>query len=156
MRNTIDSFYVLYVLSTGIIDDVAILTKFIAENDWHKLPLQVHLISLAPTHLAEQDQDTQQLVAEFARANAEKSGWPQFVVHFYDKIKHFTRSRTSVALDKIKQEAIWRIPRDIESYLFRNKVDLSRFRHNLMLTNATQSQQYVMDIIDKKFEKLKD
>ena len=61
-----------------------------------------------------------------------------------------------MALDKIKQEAIWRVPRDIESFLFRNKVDLGKYRHNRLQTNATQSQQYVMDIIDKKFEKLKD
>lgn len=33
-KNTVDSFYVLYVLTTGIIDDVAPLIKFITENDW--------------------------------------------------------------------------------------------------------------------------
>lgn len=41
MKNTVDSFYVLYVLSTGIVDDVANLIKFVTENDWGKLPLQV-------------------------------------------------------------------------------------------------------------------
>ena len=39
MKNTIDCFYVLYVFSTGIIDDVTSLTKFIVETEWHKLPL---------------------------------------------------------------------------------------------------------------------
>ena len=33
---------------------------------------------------------------------------------------------------------------------------MSKYKHNKNLTNATQSQQYVMDIIDKKFEKLKE
>jgi hypothetical protein len=55
MKNTVDSFYVLYVLSTGIVDDVANLIKFVTENDWGKLPLQVQIISLAPSHLSESD-----------------------------------------------------------------------------------------------------
>lgn len=49
-----------------------------------------------------------------------------------------------------------RVGRDIESFLFANKYDLSKYKHNQNLINATQSQQYVMDLIDQKFEKLKD
>jgi len=48
------------------------------------------------------------------------------------------------------------VPRDIESYLFHNKLDLSKYQHNKNLINATQSQQYIMDLVDQKFEKLKD
>lgn len=48
------------------------------------------------------------------------------------------------------------MPRDIESYLFHNKLDLSKYQHNKNLINATQSQQYIMDLVDQKFEKLKD
>ena len=33
MRNTIDSFYVLYVLSTGLIDDVKQVERLMAENE---------------------------------------------------------------------------------------------------------------------------
>lgn len=33
---------------------------------------------------------------------------------------------------------------------------MSKYFPNKNLTNANQSQQYVMDLIDKKFEKLKD
>lgn len=87
MRNTVDSVYVLYVLSTGIIDDVAKLIKFLNENDWSKLPVQVHVISLAPAHIAAKDQDSLELQSECNRINIERSGWPQFHVHFYDKIK---------------------------------------------------------------------
>jgi hypothetical protein len=59
MKHTIDSFYVMYVLSTGIIDDVSNLLKFITENDWYRLPLQVFIISLSPSNIKEADQDTQ-------------------------------------------------------------------------------------------------
>jgi hypothetical protein len=40
--------------------------------------------------------------------------------------------------------------------MFENRIDMSKFQHNKHLTNSTQSQQYIMDIIDQKFEKLKD
>lgn len=76
MKNTVDSFYVLYILSTGIVDDVANLIKFVTENDWGKLPLQVQIISLAPSHLSESDQDSSTLLTECNRINNEKSGWP--------------------------------------------------------------------------------
>ena len=49
-----------------------------------------------------------------------------------------------------------RVPRDIESCVFSNGYNLSNYKHNQNLTNATQSQQYIMDIIDQKFEKLKE
>ena len=39
MKNTVDSFYVLYVLSTGIIDDVKDIMRCLIESDWMKLPL---------------------------------------------------------------------------------------------------------------------
>jgi hypothetical protein len=39
MKNTVDSFYVLYVLSTGIIDDVKDIMRCLTESDWMKLPL---------------------------------------------------------------------------------------------------------------------
>lgn len=48
-----------------------------------------------------------------------------------------------------------RVPKDIEQYLFKAKLDLTKYNHNKQLTNATQSQQHVMDLIDKKFDKLK-
>ena len=37
-----------------------------------------------------------------------------------------------------------------------NQYDLSRYNHNQNLSNATQSQQYIMDLVDQKFERLKD
>ena len=61
-----------------------------------------------------------------------------------------------MSLHKLKQEAVLRVPRDIESFIFCNSYDLSKYKHNKNLTNPTQSQQYIMDLIDQKFEKLKD
>lgn len=37
--STVDSFYVLYVLSSGAIDDAKDLVKFISEPDWSALPV---------------------------------------------------------------------------------------------------------------------
>ena len=58
IKGTFDTFYVLYILSTGIIDDVQELVEELKSKDWKKMPLQVHLISFAPKHLQESDQDT--------------------------------------------------------------------------------------------------
>ena len=57
-------------------------------------------------------------------------------------------------MDRIKNDAVIRTVRDIESYLFANRLDLNKFRHNKAQGNTTQSQQYIMDIIDLKFERL--
>jgi hypothetical protein len=87
MRNTIDSFYVLYVLSTGLIDDVKNIQKVMAENEqWKGLPLQVMIISLAHRGIATEDQDTVGLQQECNRLNL-IAGWSQFNVVFYDRIK---------------------------------------------------------------------
>jgi len=39
IRDTVDSFYVLYVLSTGIIDDVAEVIKTVSQSEWSSLPI---------------------------------------------------------------------------------------------------------------------
>lgn len=41
MKNTVDSVYVLYVLSSGKIDDVSEVLKTLQERDWPHLPLQL-------------------------------------------------------------------------------------------------------------------
>jgi hypothetical protein len=76
IKGTADSFYVLYVLSTGLIDDIEECMKTL-KQDWFALPLQIHIISLAPSHLSVKDQDTVQLMQECNRLN-QISGWPQF------------------------------------------------------------------------------
>lgn len=77
-------------------------------------------------------------------------------MHFYDRMKTQCKGKQGGALDMLKREAVLRVPRDIESFVFHNKVDLAKYRHNKNLQNANQSQQYIMDMIDQRFEKLKD
>ena len=77
-------------------------------------------------------------------------------MHFYDRLKKQANNRNNLALLKLKHDAILRVPRDVESFAFRNNMDLTRYQHNKTMVNATQSQQYLMDLIDQKFEKLKD
>lgn len=48
------------------------------------------------------------------------------------------------------------MPRDLESYCFHNRVDLDKYNHNREQQNELQSQKYIMDMIDQRFEKLKD
>jgi len=57
IKGTADSFYVLYVLSTGLIDDIEECLKTLRQ-EWFALPLQIHIISLAPSHMKLDDQDT--------------------------------------------------------------------------------------------------
>ena len=91
--------------------------------------------------------------AEFSRVNTLISGWPQFNVHFYDKMR---KQNSRSAMSQLKNDCVLSVPRDIEGYLFKQQYDLSLFAHNASLGNATQSQQYVMDTVDAKFEKLRD
>jgi hypothetical protein len=77
MKNTIDSVYVLYVLSTGLIDDVDACLKCFQERDWKHIPIQVQIISLSPSHISREDQDTRALNVECNRLNRIQ-GWPQF------------------------------------------------------------------------------
>ena len=55
IKGTFDAFYVMYILSTGIIDDVKELIQTISQRDWSAMPLQIHIISIAPNHLQKED-----------------------------------------------------------------------------------------------------
>lgn len=39
---------------------------------------------------------------------------------------------------------------------FTNNIDLGKYKYNQDQQNANQSQQYIVDLVDQKFEKLKD
>ena len=39
IKGTFDAFYVMYILSTGIIDDVKELIQTISQRDWSAMPL---------------------------------------------------------------------------------------------------------------------
>ena len=68
-----------------------------------------------------------------------EAGWPQFQIHFYDRIKRKVKGNNQKALLKLKQDCVLRVPRDIESCVFTNSYNLNKYRHNQNLTNATQS-----------------
>ena len=58
------------------------------------------------------------------------------------------KGRNQKALLRLKQDCVLRVPRDIESCCFANNYNLDKYNHNHNMTNATQSQQYIMDQID--------
>lgn len=53
----IDCFYVLYILSPGLIDDLPDLLETL-DSSWDGLPLQIHLINLSTTNIISEDLDT--------------------------------------------------------------------------------------------------
>ena len=55
--NKVENFYVLYVLSSGLIDDLADLLLMLDES-WDSLPVQVHIINLSGPNLNTEDLDT--------------------------------------------------------------------------------------------------
>lgn len=147
--NTVDSFYVLYVLSSGIVDDAKAIVNLISDPAWSELPVQVHVISLQSTY------KTRDLKTQFLRVNSENSFWPQFNLHCYDDMQFFYQT-DGYGMDRLKNDAVIKTVRDIESYLFTNRLDLNSYKHNKKNGNTTQSQLYIMEFIDRKFEKLKD
>jgi len=46
---------------------------------------------------------------------------------------------TQEALRILKGEIVLKVPKDIEGFLFKNKMDLNKFHHNESSTNTTQS-----------------
>jgi len=54
-QKSADSFYVLYVMTCGLIDDLDECLTIMQESDWGKLPLQVHFLSMNAYHLEEED-----------------------------------------------------------------------------------------------------
>lgn len=69
IKHTVDSFYVLYVLSAGLIDDIDLCLSKVQAESWSSLPIQVQIISLAPPCISPDDQDTVQKLKELDRLN---------------------------------------------------------------------------------------
>jgi len=59
-----------------------------------------------------------------------EAGWPQFQIHFFDRIKKKVNSKGQRALLRLKQDCVLRVPRDIESFCFANKYNLGNYKHN--------------------------
>jgi hypothetical protein len=63
-------------------------------------------------------------------------------------MKKSSNGNTSVSLEVLKKDSVTSVARDIEKFVFENKIDMSKFKHNKNNQNANQSQQYIMDLID--------
>jgi hypothetical protein len=57
-ENHLENFYVFYILSSGLIDDLADLLTLLSDDLWSKLPIQVHIINLSSPNLSTEDLDT--------------------------------------------------------------------------------------------------
>lgn len=127
---TVDSFYILYVLSSGQVDDAQELLKLICKPEWGSLPVQIHVIAL------QSERSTKELQRQFIKVNTKYSKWPQFNLHCYDDMKSFYLTE-GYAMDRLKNDTVVRTVRDIESFLFVNRLDLQRFQHNKSGQNTT-------------------
>jgi hypothetical protein len=56
-ENKLTSFYVIYILSAGLIDDLSDLLTLI-DPEWDSLPIQIHLINLSARNIMTDDLDT--------------------------------------------------------------------------------------------------
>jgi hypothetical protein len=128
IMQTVDSFYTLYLISSGTVSDKSEVVELLKAPEWSELPLQIHIIAL------ESNEDNQELHKDLIHINKSHSKWPQFHLYFFDKMKQFYHER---AIDKLRHDSVLIIPRDIESYLFINQLDLQAYRHNKSLQNAT-------------------
>ena len=56
-NNQIQEFYVLYILSAGLIDDLDDIFRLL-EDEWSTLPIQVHLINLQTKNMSQNELDS--------------------------------------------------------------------------------------------------
>lgn len=56
-QNTLETFYVVYILSAGLIDDLQDVLSCL-DSDWSHLPVQFHLINLSASNIISEDLDT--------------------------------------------------------------------------------------------------
>eukprot|EP00347_Sterkiella_histriomuscorum_P011703 403371431 len=122
----IDCFYVLYILSPGLIDDLPDLLETL-DCSWDGLPIQIHLINLSTTNIMSEDLDTIKFQDFTMKYNLQQSCWMQFNVHFYDRIKSKYGHRPDQALSQLKETAIESVPKEIETYLFLNQLKANKF-----------------------------
>ena len=55
--NRLSCFYVVYILSAGLIDDLGDVLSQI-DSEWDSLPIQIHLINLSTRNIMVDDLDT--------------------------------------------------------------------------------------------------
>lgn len=55
---TLETFYVIYILSAGLIDDLQDVLSSLDDPTWETLPIQFHLINLSARNIVTEDLDT--------------------------------------------------------------------------------------------------
>jgi hypothetical protein len=62
-------FYVVYILSAGLIDDIQEVLKLL-DDEWSTLPVQIHLINLSTKNIETEDLDTKTFMEEAYKINS--------------------------------------------------------------------------------------
>ena len=96
-QGKIETFYVVYILSAGLIDDLSEVLNSIDEA-FAALPIQIHIINLSGSNLVTDDLDTIKFQDYTMKYNLYKSCYLQTNVHFYDRIKSKFSNNTIKAL----------------------------------------------------------
>ena len=118
----------MYILSSGLIDDLADLLKSL-DSSWDSLPIQIHVINLSGPNLNTEDLDTLRFQEQTMKLNLQLSGWLQFNVHYYDRIKFKyggDDEAIEIALEQLKEQAVESIPRELEAFMFLNSLEPNR------------------------------
>lgn len=55
MLNTIDSIYTLYLLSSGLVDDMDELKVLLSDKSWQSLPVQIIIITMTSDLISPED-----------------------------------------------------------------------------------------------------
>jgi hypothetical protein len=70
IKNTIDSVYVLYVVSSGVVSDFSDVYNTLNENEWCSLPLQIQVISCCKANA-----DGHNLLLKLFNSHNKKVSW---------------------------------------------------------------------------------
>ncbi len=150
--NKLTSFYVVYILSAGLIDDLSDLLTLI-DPEWDQLPVQFHLINLSARNIQTDDLDTTKFQDYTMKVNLQQSCWLQFNVHYYDKFKLLFDS-PSDALRHLCDVCVDSVPKDIESFMFTNQIVGTSDDHNRSEI-VQMSLQHVIETMEKMNEEIK-
>ncbi len=59
VHNKLENFFVFYILSSGLIDDLQdVLNTLFDDPSWSLIPIQIHVINLSGPNLNTEDLDT--------------------------------------------------------------------------------------------------
>ncbi|CDW80372.1 UNKNOWN [Stylonychia lemnae] len=146
-----DSFYVLYVLTAGILDDIEEVLNQIDDN-FGSLPLQIHLINLSAFNLESEDLDSIKFQEYTSQYNQQFSGFSQFNVHYYDRLKIKYLNNRELALRQLKEQALDVVTKDVESYLFLN--NLKPNKYIMHQTSMKIAQEYISKVFEQENQNL--